>query len=110
MLALLDGADFTRAELYETFFTAVDLSNVIGLDTGNHRRPSFIDHHTFGESVVVPLRFSARTTSQPAARKAVSRFSRSSIPPEFLFCRFLDRALRPYAVKTVCVESLFICH
>ena len=77
MLALLDGADFTRAELYETFFTAVDLSNGIGLDTCNHRRPSFIDHHTFGESVVVPLRFSARTTSQPAARKAVSRFSRS---------------------------------
>jgi hypothetical protein len=57
MLALLDGADFSGVELYETFFIAVDLSNVIGLDTGNHWGPSFIDHHTFEMSGPLPLSF-----------------------------------------------------
>jgi hypothetical protein len=85
ILALLDGANFTGAELYETFFTAVDLGNAIGLDTCNHRGPRFIDHRTFGMSGPLALRFlpgvglpDRLIEHMPSSRIRRSNFARAS--------------------------------
>jgi hypothetical protein len=58
----LTRADLTRADLsdasfFETVFTNVDLSNVIGLDTCIHEGPSSIDHRTLEKSPNLPLTF-----------------------------------------------------
>jgi hypothetical protein len=56
-IARLTGADLTYASFLDTFFTNVDLSNVIGLDTCNHQGPSSIDHRTLEKSPNLPLAF-----------------------------------------------------
>src|SRR5262249_14656985 len=53
----LRGADLSGADLGETFFTDVDLSKVIGLDTCKHFGPSSIDHRTLEKSPNLPLFF-----------------------------------------------------
>ena len=55
--ANLRDADLSHAILQETFFTNVDLNNVIGLDTCKHSGPSSIDHRTLEKSPNLPLAF-----------------------------------------------------
>ena len=55
--AILSGADLSAAILGETFFTDVDLNNVIGLDTCRHWGPSSIDQRTLQKSPNLPLVF-----------------------------------------------------
>jgi uncharacterized protein YjbI with pentapeptide repeats len=55
--ANLGGANLGGAALFETLFTNVDLSNVIGLDTCEHLAPSSIDHRTLEQSPNLPLAF-----------------------------------------------------
>jgi uncharacterized protein YjbI with pentapeptide repeats len=55
--ANLYGADLTEATLYETVFSNVDLTGVIGLETCQHKGPSVIDHRTLQLSSPLPLRF-----------------------------------------------------
>jgi uncharacterized protein YjbI with pentapeptide repeats len=55
--ANLYGADLTDATLYETVFSNVDLTGVIGLETCQHKGPSVIDYRTLQLSKPLPLAF-----------------------------------------------------
>ena len=53
----LRGANLTRAELYETIFANVNLTDVKGLEFCNHQGPSTIEHRTLERSGILPLPF-----------------------------------------------------
>jgi len=55
--ANLSGTVLSYAVFLETFFTNVDLTNVIGLDTSMHYAPSSIDVRTLKKSPNLPLVF-----------------------------------------------------
>jgi len=55
--AKLIAANLSGAKLNETIFGNIDLSNVEGLDSCNHRGPSIIDHRTLQRSGSLPLAF-----------------------------------------------------
>ena len=57
MKQYLNGAKLSHSFFSETFFTNVDLSNVIDLDTCQHRGPSSIDFRTLEKSPNLPLAF-----------------------------------------------------
>jgi uncharacterized protein YjbI with pentapeptide repeats len=55
--ANLTDADLSDASFHETYFTDVDLTNVIGLDRCSHLGPSSLDHRTLERSPNLPLVF-----------------------------------------------------
>ena len=55
--ANLKKTDISFSVLEETFFTNVDLTEVIGLDRCIHAGPSNVDYRTTGQSVGVPTEF-----------------------------------------------------
>jgi hypothetical protein len=55
--ATLSGTVLRYTVFIQTFFTDVDLSNVIGLDTCKHYGPSSIDFRTLRKSPNLPLVF-----------------------------------------------------
>jgi hypothetical protein len=56
-MADLTGANVTRAHLCETVFSDTNLTDVRGLETCSHFRPSTLDHRTLAKSGPLPLAF-----------------------------------------------------
>jgi uncharacterized protein YjbI with pentapeptide repeats len=55
--ANLNGADLSKASLSETIFASVDLTNVVGLETCQHRGPSSFDSNSLQKFDQLPLVF-----------------------------------------------------
>jgi len=55
--ALLNGSILTGAKLFDTVFADADLTAVVGLDSCDHRGPSFVDFRTIAEYGLLPIAF-----------------------------------------------------
>jgi hypothetical protein len=53
----LSGADLSKVQLFDTIFANTNLTDVVGLETCDHRGPSTLDHRTLAKSGLLPLAF-----------------------------------------------------